>query len=117
MTRARKTIKGTWYGSPAYEMLRGARYRAKRRNVSFDLVLSDIVIPALCPVFGTPLIPTSQGRPGTNSPSLDRIVSEYGYIKSNVRVISYRANVLKRDASIAELELVLRYMRKELGCT
>lgn len=36
---------------------------------------------------------------------------ELGYVKGNVRVISYRANALKRDASVQELEAVVLYMK------
>lgn len=44
------------------------------------------------------------GRGGkNNSPSLDRIRNELGYVRGNVIVISNRANRLKSDASIEEL--------------
>ena len=46
-----------------------------------------------------------------NSPSLDRIRLELGYVKGNVRVISGRANLLKNDATIEELEAVLGDMK------
>ena len=44
-------------------------------------------------------------------PSLDRIDGAKGYVKGNVRVISHRANMLKNDATIEELELVLKDLR------
>lgn len=42
-----------------------------------------------------------------NSPSLDRIVPERGYVAGNLRVISNRANTLKNNATIDEMRLVL----------
>jgi hypothetical protein len=38
-----------------------------------------------------------------------------GYIKGNVRVISYRANAIKRDASLDEMRLLVAYLERELG--
>jgi repressor of nif and glnA expression len=45
-----------------------------------------------------------------NSPTLDRICNGRGYVKGNVRVISWRANSLKRDANIEEIRSILKYM-------
>lgn len=94
-------------------MLNNARIRAVKHGVPFALTKEDIVIPELCPVFGVPLVlPNGSGRPGDYSPSLDRIVPELGYIPSNIRVISYRANRIRNDATLAELEAVLRYAKE-----
>jgi len=52
-----------------------------------------------------------------NSPTLDRLVPELGYVKGNIRVISYKANAMKSDASIQEIEKfsknVISYIRGE----
>ena len=52
-----------------------------------------------------------------NSPSIDRIDSNKGYIKGNVRIISLRANMMKNDANLQELEEfcknVLNYINNE----
>lgn len=40
---------------------------------------------------------------GPNSPTLDRIRPDLGYVKGNVIVISGRANRIKSDATIEEL--------------
>jgi hypothetical protein len=37
-----------------------------------------------------------------------------GYIKGNVRVISWRANELKGDATLEEMKAVVRYMKRNL---
>ena len=84
-------------------VLRKAKFRAKRYGLPFNLSLDDIVIPKTCPIFGFPLR-VATGRHDHQSPALDRIIPSKGYVKGNIRVISQRANVLKRDASLAELK-------------
>lgn len=92
-------------------MLKNARARAKKQGIPFDLELTDIVIPEVCPVLGIPLM-VGEGKNCPNSPSLDKIIPEKGYVKGNVCVISFRANILKRDGLLWELELVTEYVRK-----
>ena len=59
------------------------RKRAKERGRVCTITAADIVVPEFCPVLGI------------------------------IRVISFRANTLKRDATIEELERVIAYMRGE----
>lgn len=87
--------------------------RAKKNNIPFNLTLDDIVIPEVCPVLNIPLI-KNHGHSGyfIDSPSVDRIIPELGYTKGNIRVISNRANLLKNNATVEELELVLDDLRR-----
>lgn len=83
-------------------MVRNARLRAKAAGVPFAISKEDIHVPTHCPILGIPLIRgTRSGTP--NSPSLDKIHPEQGYVPGNIIVISNRANRLKSDASIREL--------------
>lgn len=88
------------------------KYRAKKNNIPFNLTLEDIVIPDRCPVLNIPLV-TNHGHSGyfVDSPSVDRIDPKLGYTKGNIRIISNRANLLKNDATVEELELVLKDLR------
>lgn len=45
-----------------------------------------------------------------DSPSIDRFDNALGYVKGNIRVISTRANLLKRDATVDEVRRLLAYM-------
>lgn len=94
-------------------LLRTARGRAMKVGVPFDLEVSDIHVPETCPVLGIRLATGVSGFTDA-SPSLDRLIPSLGYIKGNVRVISMRANAIKRDATAEELAKILAYMRKEL---
>jgi predicted DNA binding CopG/RHH family protein len=93
-------------------ILSRVKSRAAAKNIPFNLDVSDIVVPDVCPVLGIEIF--TQPGLGTNqpnSPSLDRMVPELGYVKGNVRVISNRANLLKSNAEIWELEAVLEDLK------
>jgi hypothetical protein len=86
-------------------ILYSSRQGAKSRGIEHKLVLSDIPeIPKHCPVF--PWLEIEQGVGEgikSNSPSLDRIDNTRGYVKGNIRIISWRANSLKGNATDQEL--------------
>lgn len=92
--------------------LNGIRKRAKARGLDFDLVAEELIVPKKCPVLGITLAFGKSHAP--NLPSLDRFDNSKGYTKDNVRVISYRANKLKNDATVEEFEAVLNYMKHDL---
>ena len=98
--------------SVEYRMLTRAKSRAKQNNIPFNLELTDIVIPETCPLLGIPIQIQPKKGYHPNSPSIDKIIPEKGYIKGNVWVISNRANTLKNDASLQELELLVENLKK-----
>lgn len=100
---------------PEINIFSRTKSRAKKLNIKFNLTIEDIVIPKICPVLGIEIIPSSNGSkrgPRPNSPSIDRIEPSKGYVKGNIRIISNRANTLKCDATVSELELILRDLLK-----
>jgi hypothetical protein len=96
--------------SVEYKILVRARHRAKKNNLPFNIELDDIVIPKTCPLLGIPLI-SSTDKTSPNNPSLDKIIPEKGYVKGNIWVVSLRANKLKNDASLQELELLVENLK------
>ena len=99
----------------AYKRYHSRKHHAKKNNIPFTITLEYVVslICDECPILGIPLSWTVRSEKVThNSPSLDRIIPELGYVKGNVRVISARANLLKNDATILELELVLQDLKR-----
>jgi len=104
--------------NPERGLLKTARHRALKRKVEFNIDLSDIIIPEKCPILGIPLIISDgTGKPGgrMNSPSLDRIDNEKGYIKGNVQVISHMANSMKFTANKEQLLAFANWILKEYG--
>ena len=84
-------------------MFMRARYQARHKNIKFLISVDDIVVPDICPIFGLKLNLDRTGPNSDASPSLDRVDSSKGYIPGNVQVISWRANNLKGNATLAEL--------------
>lgn len=93
-----------------------AKGRAKAKDLPFDIEVSDIVFPEVCPVLGMKLV-SHKGRPGAyrNSPSLDRVIPELGYVKGNVQVISQLANQMKLNASKEDLLSFAKWVNKNFG--
>lgn len=86
--------------------------RSAKKGLEFDLTLEGLPpVPDTCPILGTPLV---HAQDHDSSPSLDRIVPSRGYVRSNVAWISRRANRIKNDASLEELESVTRWLREQL---
>jgi hypothetical protein len=86
-----------------------ARIRAKKKRVPFELTVENVTIPTHCPILGIPLSINS-GKSGPNSPTLDRIIPQLGYVPGNVIVMSHRANTIKSDASVEEIRKVLDFL-------
>jgi hypothetical protein len=93
------------------QMLARLKHRATKAGIPFNIDKDDIIIPTHCPVLGIKLH-WNQGKGyHPDSPSVDKINPNLGYVKGNVRVISARANLLKNDATIEELTKVLEDLR------
>lgn len=110
----RKKYRDLWYKTEKgriYAMWQAARLRAVRKGLEFSLKISDIKIPAICPLL---LIPIKLAEFGIrkDSPSIDRKDSKAGYTPENTWVISTRANILKHNATVAELDLLVRNLKK-----
>lgn len=114
--RARRNSASRKYrvAHPERALVAGARKRASDDGLPFDLTEADIIIPTVCPVLGISIFwGHGRGRRGcnnSNSPSLDRIVPEKGYVKGNVNVISLRANRIRYNADAKELRQVADYV-------
>jgi hypothetical protein len=96
--------------NPEFSLWAQAKARAKKRNTSFTITKEDIIIPEFCPVLGIPLFKIGK-KVGPNSPSLDCIIPELGYVPGNIVVMSFKANTMKSNASFEEIEQLYLYMK------
>jgi uncharacterized protein YaiL (DUF2058 family) len=112
-----------YYNEPAnriQHILTGAKRRAKANGIEFDLGLYVKLkaTPAeQCACCAATLeykfkMHDGRGFVLNRSPSLDRFDNTKGYTVENVRVICLRCNILKRDATVEELEAIVAYMRR-----
>ncbi len=104
--------------NPEKRLYELAKRRANRTGLPFSIQLSDVVVPATCPVLGIALgwkeFDGKRGFPHPGSPTLDRLDSSKGYVPENVEVISWRANSLKKDGTLEELEKLVKWMKRRL---
>ena len=98
---------------PRAYLLRNAVKRARAKNRECSITVDDITIPTHCPILGLELVTFANNGPLPNSMSLDRIDNDLGYVPGNVIVVSYRANTLKKDATVEELEAIVNFYKKE----
>ena len=91
---------------PREQLLISAKFRAKKNNLPFNLEISDIIIPEICPILEIKLERKEYGLGQSfqpNSPSLDKIIPQLGYVKGNIIVMSMKANIMKANATKEEL--------------
>lgn len=94
------------------------RQVAQKAGIPFLITFDELEKPEFCPVLGVKLnygcSPTKDGKQtrDANKASIDKVVPELGYIPGNVFVISWKANKLKSDMTIEQLENILDYMKR-----
>jgi hypothetical protein len=95
------------------QTLKASKQRAEKQGLEHTLTLDDLYqlypIDNRCPILGIVLV---WGFPKDSSPSLDRIDSNKGYTYENCQIISNRANRIKADATVNELELLVKYLKE-----
>ena len=113
-TKQKQSTKKWRQKSPWYSMWEGARKRSKDNNLEFNLTTEFVhnlydSMPVYCPVLNILL---TKDQDLNNLPSLDRIIPSKGYVQDNVRIISHRANLLKNNATLEEMSLILEDLIK-----
>lgn len=91
-----------------------AKTRSKIYQVPFDLTLDYLleIYPKdeICPVLGLPFVWGTR-KDKEFSPSIDRMSPKKGYVKGNIKFISYKANRIKSDSTVDILEKIMKYMK------
>ena len=93
----------------AVDALGNARARSKKSGCECSITVEDImdVVVDRCPLLDIPLN-YNNTKPTAESPTLDRKIPSLGYTKHNIAIISQRANRIKNDASIEDIEKLLK---------
>jgi len=102
MIRERIRRARNWKYKAKKVMINGAKQRAKRAGIEFSITEDDFEIPDICPVLGIKIHRTKRNN-FSNSPSIDRIDNNKGYVPDNIMIVSRRLNILKKDATLKEL--------------
>ncbi len=98
------------HAKPETFLIYNAKARAKDRGLEFNITKDDIFIPEFCPILGIRLQVNDGIADRDSSPSLDRVDSSSGYIKGNIRVISWLANKYKSNLSIEHIKKLYEYI-------
>lgn len=89
----------------------GAKARAKKANLEFTITPEDIQIPEFCPALGIKLNRHLGSKAQDDSFVLERFNNDLGYIPMNINVVSHKANRMKTNATIQEVEGLLTWMK------
>lgn len=98
------------FDKPIKQLYNSLKNSAKKRGIPFSLTLTDLnnlTFPVTCPILGIPI--KFNNKQQDDSISIDRIDSSLGYQIDNIIVISWKANRLKSDASISDLNKISNF--------
>jgi hypothetical protein len=103
------------YKDTFYRQFITRKQYAHRNGIPFTVEFDSLEKPEHCPVFGVKL---NYGWSGENrrdgaKATLDKIIPELGYVPGNVCIISWRANKLKSDMTLEELEKIINYIKEK----
>lgn len=101
-------------------ILQSAKVRARKVGLEFESDL-QVKLPAEAPEncvccgcrldYSLAPLGITLSIPKNAAPSIDRFDNSKGYTIANTVIICFRCNILKRDATLQELEAVVAYMR------
>lgn len=103
-TRPRDRVKeNAWRNAHPERLLwRYAKRRARENGLPFTITVEDVKAAwpsdGLCPILGIRLVKGVRVQ-HQGSPTLDAFVPQLGYTPSNIAVVSYLANAIKRDVT------------------
>jgi len=70
---------------------------------------------AVCPLLGIPLVYGTKNKQSPNAASLDKLDPKKGYTEENTKVISFKANRIKSDATVQEILTLAQNIQKYKG--
>ena len=102
---------------PITTLYNTVKNRAKRQKLPMEITTDYLknIYPdnMICPVLGIKM-ERGDAKSINNSPSIDRIIPEKGYVPGNVIIVSMRANIIKSNATPDEIIKVGKFYKKLL---
>ena len=97
--------------------LKYAKYRASKENLPFDIDLEYLlsIYTGFCPYLNIPLSLEGVAGNSMNTISIDKIIPKMGYVRGNIEIVSYKANVMKQDVDINTLRTFAKSVLKKFG--
>lgn len=101
-------------GIPITIRCRKLQQRAKDKGIPFDVTPDylESIWTGVCPVFGSD-VELNVDKGSHKAVEVDRIDPRKGYVKGNVAWLSARANRIKSDASLEELERIVEWLKSQ----
>lgn len=98
---------------PFYRRCVRKKAECTKKGVPFNLdeAYIESLWTGVCPILGVELDPTI-GKSNARTPHLDRIDPLKGYVKGNVQWLSARANRIKNNITVEEIERLHKWMVK-----
>ena len=101
------------FGDTFYRQFCQRQQAARQKDIPFTISFEEIEQPEHCPVLGIKL---NYGWSGLNrrddaKATIDKVIPELGYVFGNVFVISWKANKLKSNMTLDELQKIMNYIK------
>lgn len=96
-------------------LLSAKKAKCKRNGIEFNIRVDDLYFPTHCPLLGLRLDYETCSHYNPNRASLDRIDPQKGYTQDNVWVVCLRANMIKSDASMEELQMICNRLQEKIN--
>lgn len=95
----------------AHDIFHNAKYRAKRNGIEFSITKEWVAMSAvkICPLLEIEL-DYGASKSCDESASIDRIDSSKGYTPENCKIISFKANRIKSNATLQDLQKIAKNM-------
>lgn len=100
--------------SACLAMRQGVINRAKREGNDFKEITLEYIkslLTTYCPIFGIPL-QYAGAEQCNNSATIDAIIHNKGHIRDNLKVISKKANTIKNNSTVEEMEMLVNALQK-----
>ena len=94
--------KGKLKSNPRGKICANAASNSKRNGCMFNLISEDIILTKKCPILDIELDYNNKVILN-NSPSIDKIIPENGYLPDNIQIVSMLANQMKSSATKDQL--------------